>query len=251
MTKHPVVLVTGPNSLPGFEARVRSLHRPCRRIQPIRFEAVARERLLAQLARFGDPVTTIVVTSREAVENLLVPLRERYHATEIVASGPRTAAHARSIGFLRVRECWPAGAEGVVRVLSGGPVRRIVYARSDRAGPSLSRRLRAKGHGVLDLVAYRTVAASDTSGMAGQFSKPFVAVITSPSAMSELRRAMGQAEFARFRQNARPVALGAKTARAVRGHGLRNVRTAALPDGRDATPQHFEVPLLRVLSDDA
>ena len=230
MTKgSPVLLVAGPESLPGAEDAIRDLNRPCTRVTPFAFEPVPVRKLRRRLQGCEPPPTTIVVTSLEASRTFLEPLATDLRGCEIIVAGPSTREHVRALGFSRVTEGRPMGERGVVGALGHQPPRRVVYPRSDRAGSRLSRQLRSQGHTVLDLVAYRIVPRAVPRRALARLSTPFTVVVSSPSAISELRRRMGVREFARFRRLARPLVFGPKTARAVRGHGLRDVRMTPAP----------------------
>ena len=120
------------------------------------------------------------------------------------------------------------------RLLEARPMR-IVYPRSDRAGPSLSRRLTRQGHSVLDLVAYRVGSpAASSQRVAARLQRADRVLVTSPSALSFLRRTLGPSGM---RSLCPVVVLGPRSARAARGHGIRGVRT--VPDVSDAAVAEF------------
>lgn len=251
MTKgRPVLLVAGPESLPGAETAIRALNRPCTRVTPFAFEPVPVGKLRRCLEGCALPPTTVVVTSPEAARTFLEPLATDLRDCEIIVAGPSTREHVHALGFSRVTEGRPMGERGVVGALDRQRARRVVYPRSDRAGPRLSQQLRSQGHTVLDLVAYRIVPRAVPRRALARLSTPFTLVVSSPSALSELRRRMGVRQFARFRRMARPLVFGPKTARALRGHGLRDVRIASAPHSNGSQDGAVLGSVLRALREE-
>jgi uroporphyrinogen-III synthase len=114
-----------------------------------------------------------------------------------------------------------------VRLLARERPRRIVYPRSDQAGSALGRRLRGQGHEVLDLIAYRTGPPLNPARHRPRFAGPCTIIVTSPSAVSNLRRELSPLGFQKLRSTAYALVLGVRTARAMRGHGFRDVHVLA------------------------
>jgi uroporphyrinogen-III synthase len=78
---------------------------------------------------------------------------------------------------------------------------------------------------VLDLTAYRVVPVPDLRRTLERSSRTAdLMLATSPSALSALRRGLAPAAFRRLRRRPTLVVLGARSARAARGHGFRGVR---------------------------
>ncbi len=227
-----VVLVGGPETLLGAERGLRDHGVRVDRVPVLRYVPIPSHRLQRQLDRFG-PYDLLLLTSPAAVRAMararaLPPVRSPHRTPSVLAGGPATARAARVAG-LSVR--WRT-AEGVGRAVirplrSGGP-RRIVYPRSNRAGPELAARLRGQGHTVLDLVAYRVLPVSRLNREAQlHLLGADRLVATSPSALSSLRRAIAPRTFRQLRDRRNLVVLGERSARAARGHGFAGVRTLA------------------------
>lgn len=133
----------------------------------------------------------------------------------------------------------------MVKALGKGPSRRILYLRSDAAGPRLARALRRNGHRVLDVVVYRLTAPSAlTARDRHRLASADLLVVTSPSGLSTLRRRLSRSEFVRLTRSSRLVVLGERSRRAAAGHGFR--QTSVAPT---STAQRFTRHLLRELRD--
>ncbi|MGD0718700.1 MAG: uroporphyrinogen-III synthase [Thermoplasmata archaeon] len=203
--------------------------------------------LLAQhLDRFG-PYDTVALSSRAAVTAFVRPLRRhgrlREPEVEFWAVGPETARALRLAGVRRVRRARAEGAEPLRRALAGRQ-RRIVCPRSDRAGPALARSLKADGHRVLDLIAYRVRAGPRLSPRERSSARAAAVVIaTSPSAITHFRAMVDRPTFDHLARAAQWVVLGPRTAAAARGHGLRRIGVAP-----SASVQRFTPYLLGVLA---
>lgn len=212
------------------------------RLPALRYEPIARERIRDAIGRFG-PYDVLLLTSREAVRVMsaagVLPTRgARRSPVRVVCGGPATA---RALAEVGVRGRWspPGGVGGaVVESLKASAPLRIVYPRSDRAGNGLGRRLTGDGHHVLDLVAYRVRSriGRDPS-LASRVARSDRVLVTSPSAISFLRAALGPPGFRRLRRSGRVVVLGERSARSARGHGIRGVRV--VPGITDSEVQSF------------
>ncbi len=152
-----VLLAGGPETLLGAERALARSGIRVDRVLAFRYEPVDHGRLRRAMARFGR-YDLLLFTSKEAVRvmgdaGLLPPRAGPRTAPKVVAGGPGTSRALRATG---VRAGWRPD-EGTGRAaadrIRASPPRRIVYARSDRAGPSLARTLQRRGHAVLDLVA--------------------------------------------------------------------------------------------------
>ena len=99
---------------------------------------------------------------------------------------------------------------------------RILYPASSRALPTLAAGLRQLGAQVTQVEAYRTEgAALDVADCRAWIARDGVAAVTfaSPSAVTELARALGTEDFERLLSHAAPVAIGRTTARELAAHG--------------------------------
>ena len=162
----------------------------------------------------------IVLTSAHAAEAVVDALPTPPPGVRIASVGPTTAATLRERG-------WPVdlvgpgnGAEGLVRALreAGVQGRRVLYPAGSRSLPTLPEGLRRLGADVVRVVAYRTVpAALDVDACRSSIARRAVGAVTfaSPSAVIELERALGSADFQRLLATAPAVAIGPTTARAL------------------------------------
>ncbi|MGA7539936.1 MAG: uroporphyrinogen-III synthase [Steroidobacteraceae bacterium] len=168
----------------------------------------------------------IVFTSRHGVAAVTARL-----------SGPplglRTAAVGRATAKVLEQHGWPVdllatepGAAGLVeRFAASGLARgaRVLYPASSRALPILATGLTQLGAQVTTVEAYRTVAgaALDIEDCRSWIAREAVGAVTfaSPSAVTELERALGRPDFARLLDTAPAVAIGPTTARALTERG--------------------------------
>lgn len=241
-----VVILSARETLRGLEAALRSMGLGARRVVAIRLEPVA-SKVARGRRRPSRAPDAVLVTSRHAVGPLLrfwTRPRGAGPRPELWASGPGTAARLRQLGYSSVRRGAGLGAEGIARAL-GPPARRLVHLRSDLAGPSLARALRARGHRVTEVIAYRvrpdpSAVRRCATGVLGAAA----IVLTSPSATASLRTGLGRAAVRRIGRSTPAVVLGDRTARAARAAGFRTVAIAPTTD-----PQRFARVLLRAVDD--
>lgn len=177
------------------------------------------------------PVADIwAVTSRAVADTVLRahPEWERPLRTipVVVAVGPGTARALRARGFVALRVADEGGARELLRHFGHVRGRRILYLRSNRAGPHLARRLRHRGARVVERVVYR-VRESGPVGARQRARLRSVPVwaVASPTALAGFRRMLGRPEFDRQIARVRLFALGERTARAARAAGARRVVT--------------------------
>jgi uroporphyrinogen-III synthase len=221
-----VVLLSAPGTLEGIDRLLSASKVRLHRVEMVRPRALPTARWLPRLAR-ARAVDTVLVTSRFAVTAGVLPwIRRRgvdASRPEFWAAGPRTAERLRALGIRPVRRGATVGARGIVTRL-GDRRRTILHLRSDRAGPTLARTLRAHGHRVTDVVVYRVDPGPTlTERERRRIEDATVLVATSPSAISGLRRGLGVRAF-RVVSNATPiVVLGQRSARAARAVGFRRV----------------------------
>jgi uroporphyrinogen-III synthase len=179
-----------------------------------------------------------VFASRHAVAAVLAELVQAPRGVKVAAIGRATAQVLRQRG-------WPvdlvpeeASAAALVQAFAARPeltrgTLRMLYPASSRALPALAAGLRQLGVEVVQVEAYRTEAAPlDIAGCRDWIAREAVGAVTftSPSAVDELARALGAADFARLLNTAAPVAIGRTTARALsaRGHNPVVASTATL-----------------------
>lgn len=226
-----IALASAPGSVAGLEAKLATRGWKLLRIVTVLYRPRPIEGMRGRIAAFG-PFDTIVLTSHESVVSFLGPfgseLRRSGQRPDLWAVGPRTARAARALGLGTVHRAPQEGGHALALALRAGPKRRIVYPRSERAGPELGRQLRGMGHRVLDLVSYRLVPGRRLSrAEQAALRRASALVVTSPSAVSHLRRMVDRATFDALRSSVPVIAVGEQTCRAVRGHGFSGVRRSS------------------------
>jgi uroporphyrinogen-III synthase len=228
-----LALVGADDTLLGLETQAARLGARVVRLDLLRFQRIPHGALVAAFAPQTD-FDTLVFTSRQSVRHTagLPEIRRRIQARrelEVLAVGPRTAEALQELG---IPPHW-TGDEGNAAVLShlkSMRRRRVVYPRSDRAGTTLANSLRRQGHTVQEVVAYRVLLATGLPKAQRQaLASTEWLVVTSPSAVRSLRAAISARLFDQLRSRGKWVAIGARTARAMRGHGIRGVQVAASP----------------------
>ena len=125
---------------------------------------------------------------------------------------------------------------------------RVLYPASSRALPTIAAGLRGLGAEVTQVEAYRTEGATlDVAECRAWIERGGLGAVTfaSPSAVTELARALGEEDFARLLDHAPPVAIGRTTARELAVHG----RSATLAD--TATLHGLAVTTYRVMQEKA
>jgi uroporphyrinogen III methyltransferase / synthase len=103
---------------------------------------------------------------------------------------------------------------------------KVLYPASSRALPTIAAGLRQLGAAVTQVEAYRTQAAPlDIDQCRGWIARGGIGAVTfaSPSAVSELAQALGEADFQRLLGEATAIAIGRTTAAEVSAHGHRAV----------------------------
>ena len=225
-----ILLAASDHALSEIE---RALRRTAdlRRWITVRGRPVPARRLRRRLAGVR-PVDGVILTSAAAVESFVAPVLPRVWQSEwrrlrYWASGPTTARALRRRGGPRAIVGRPEGAEGIARALAHSPPLRLLYPRSDRAGPELARRLRRSGHRVIEVIAYRHLRVGRASDRSRQWAeRADLVIVTSPSAWEGLGRALGPAGIEALRRSAHWITLGPASARRLRADGVRS-RTVA------------------------
>jgi len=224
-TRPTVVLVSGPGTLGTVDPVLRR-----HGVRPVRLTAIeprpiGPEHWMERVLRWPTP-DTVVVTSRAAVAAGICPWRrvlgELPPKVEFWAVGPGTASALREAGVRRVRRPNTAGASALAEVLGSAPTRRVLYFRSERAGPALARSLRRQGHQVLDPVVYRLQSPSSFPTRNRQeLARADLLVVTSPSGFTELKRRLDRATFSHLTNNVPTIVLGGRSLRRAREYGFR------------------------------
>jgi uroporphyrinogen-III synthase len=191
----------------------------------------------------------IVFASRRAVAAVLERLPAAPARVRIAAIGRATAQVLRQRG-------WPvdltpdeANAGALVAAFAARRTEadqgaKILYPASSRALPTLAAGLKALDFDVTQVEAYRTEAAVlDVGACRALIDRRAVGAVTfaSPSAVIELRRALGADDFTRLLADARPVAIGRTTARELAQQGVTAVVSAS------ATLESLALTALRTL----
>jgi uroporphyrinogen-III synthase len=241
-----VVVVSGPGTLTGIDRLLRRSGIRVIRIVSSIPRPIPSSAWIQRLDRASRP-DTAVVTSRAAVEDgVRVWGRARGPfppSLQFWAVGPGTAEALRRAGIRRVYRPPTVGGSAVVASLRRTPSRRVVYFRSDVAGPGLARALRRQGHRVVDLVVYRLESPPRLSTRArrGLFRADLL-VVTSPSGLMGLQSRLGRGALSRLARSAHLVVLGARSRKAALDLGFRNTSVAP-----SVTAQRFTHYLLGVL----
>ena len=233
MTRPPArraAIICRAGSLHSLTRRLRDLGWDVVRVETIRIEAAPTGRRPAWLRR-TPPADLWVVTSRAIVDPVLRVhpkwVADLRRIPETVAIGDDTARALERIGVGPIRVAPRGGSSDLLRTMWPVRGRRVLYLRSDRAGPSLARHLRRRGARVIDRVVYRIREGPPLSPSARQkLAESETWVISSPSALEGLRRTLGPAAFDAKVREARCFALGERTARAIREAGARRVMAA-------------------------
>jgi uroporphyrinogen-III synthase len=204
--------------------------------------------LKAALARV-ESFQWIVFASRHAVAAVLEQLPAPPRQPRIAAVGRATALTLRQRG-------WPvhlvpeeANAAALIGAFAAqgpqtGAGAEILYPASSRALPTIAAGLRGLGARVTQVEAYRTEAATlDVAECRAWISRGGLGAVTfaSPSAVTELARALGEQDFARLLDHAPPVAIGRTTARELAARG----RSAAIAES--ATLQGLALATYRLM----
>ncbi|HEY0767360.1 MAG TPA: uroporphyrinogen-III synthase [Steroidobacteraceae bacterium] len=178
---------------------------------------------LAAVSSFG----WIVFASRHAVAAVLERLPAAPAAVRIAAVGNATAQVLRQRG-------WPvelvpdeASAAGLIAAFAAQWSPRdagvkILYPASSRALPTIAAGLTQLGAQVTQVEVYVTSgAALDVADCRAWIARGAIGAVTfaSPSAVTELARALGDQDFQRLLSGAAAVAIGRTTARELRARG--------------------------------
>ena len=183
----------------------------------------ALEAALSELQSFG----WIVFASRHAVAAVIERLPHPPAGVRVAAVGLATAQVLRQRG-------WPADLvpeePSAAALIAAFAARwsaedagvKVLYPASSRALPTIAAGLRQLGAAVTQVEAYRTQAAPlDINRCRHWIARGGIGAVTfaSPSAVSELAQALGEADFQRLLADATAIAIGRTTAAEVTAHG--------------------------------
>jgi len=234
----PPVVVTRPEGSDGPLSReLRSLGLRVLSWPAVRVAAADPAALTAALAQ-AESFDWIVFASRHAVAAVLERRAEKPAGVRIAAVGKATAQVLRQRG-------WPVDLvpdEGDAAALVAAFAARwspadagtkILYPASSRALPTLAAGLAQLGAVVTQVEAYRTEPAGlDLAECRTWIARAAIGAVTfaSPSAVSELARALGKEDFGRLLSSAAAVAIGRTTALelSARGHNAVVAESATL-----------------------
>jgi uroporphyrinogen-III synthase len=208
-------------------------------------DSKALDEALERLESFG----WIVFASRHAVAAVLERIPKPPAQLRVAAVGRATALTLSQRGWpvhLVPEEASAAALIAAFAAQWGAEAAgtRVLYPASSRALPTIAAGLRELGADVRQVEAYRTEAAAlDVAECRAWIERGAVGAVTfaSPSAVTELARALGEEDFARLLDHAPPVAIGRTTARELAAHG----RNATLAD--TATLHGLALTTLRLL----
>jgi len=188
-----------------------------------RTDPTALEAALAKLQNFG----WIVFASRHAVAAVLERLPTPPVGVRIAAVGQATAQVLRQRGWpVHLTPAEPSAAALIAAFAAQWSAAdtgvKVLYPASSRALPTIAAGLRQLGASVLQVEAYRTQSAVlDIDECRAWIARGGIGAVTfaSPSAVSELAQALGEADFQRLLGKAAAVAIGRTTAAEVNAHG--------------------------------
>jgi uroporphyrinogen-III synthase len=186
--------------------------------------APARSDSLEQHLAHVEDFQWIIFASRHAVTAVLRVLSRLPAGVRVAAIGRATAQVLRHRGFKVDLVPAEANAAALVGAFAaeGCTGARILYPASSRALPTIASGLSQLGAQVVQVEAYRTDAAPlNAEECCAWIDRGAIGVVTfaSPSAVIELERALGATHFARLLSQARAVAIGPTTARALAERG--------------------------------
>jgi uroporphyrinogen-III synthase len=221
-----VLIVAAAGTLTELERALRRARIAVERFDATRFElclSASRKRNLGRPTWDG-----VVVSTPRVLELFLGPVLGRptqgQPAPRAYVAGEPTAVGAARLGYVVVRPTGDPGWAGIANAVPAGRRLHLLNARSDAAGPTLTRLIRARGHTVRDVVAIRSVVASRMPLAARRAAKNARGiVVTSLAGLRSLRRHLGPAEFRAVADHAPFRVLDQRILAAARRAGVRRV----------------------------
>jgi uroporphyrinogen-III synthase len=188
-----------------------------------RADPSALEAALGDVRAFG----WIVFASRHAVAAVLERLSAPPAGVQVAAVGRATAQVLRQRGWPVNLTPEEASAAALIAAFAArwSPEDagvKVLYPASSRALPTIAAGLTQLGASVTQVEAYRTQSAPlDIEECRAWIARGGIGAVTfaSPSAVSELAQALGEADFQRLLADAAAVAIGRTTAAEVSAHG--------------------------------
>jgi uroporphyrinogen-III synthase len=177
--------------------------------------------LLEELSRVGE-FDWIVFASRHAVAAVTQHLPVRPAGLRVAAVGQATAQVLAQRGWTADLVPEEANAAALVAAFQSQPPRNVLFPASSRALPTIAAGLTQLGAQVVQVEAYQTdSAALDAAECRSWIARGQIGAVTfaSPSAVIELERALGKADFDQLTTQAAVVAIGPTTARELIGRG--------------------------------
>ncbi|HKT74450.1 MAG TPA: uroporphyrinogen-III synthase [Steroidobacteraceae bacterium] len=245
---HPAVVVTRAESSNGpLSTHLRRLGLRVLLWPAVSVVAAPMEPLDAALARIQD-FDWIVFASRYAVAAVIGRLPSAPANLRVAAIGRATAQVLKQRGWRVDLLPSEANAASLVSAFAAQaePLagRKILFPASSRALPTIAAGLRQLGADVLQIEAYRTESSAlDVADCRIRIARDSIGAVTfaSPSAVIELERSLGKADFDRLLSTATAVAIGPTTARELSERG----RPAVLAES--ASLKGLAVTTFRVL----
>jgi uroporphyrinogen III methyltransferase / synthase len=224
----PVVVVTRPEGEQGpLTGQLRRLGLTVLLWPTVSYAPSASPDLAQALARVHD-FDWIVFASRQAVRAVLAYLPDAPPGVRVCAVGASTAQALSDAGWPIDMVPADSSAAGVVAAYASlyGPPGRVLYPASSRALPIIAAGLTKLGTHITQVEAYQTLPAALDAGSTHEWiARRGVAAVTfaSPSAVTELVRALGKEDFDGLLKAAVPVAIGRSTAAVLKDLGHESV----------------------------
>jgi uroporphyrinogen-III synthase len=219
----PVVVTRAEASDGPLCAQLRSLGLEVLLWPAVEVSATDTAALDQALQKLGE-FEWIVFASRNAVTAVISRIPVQPPTLHVAAVGRATAQVLRQRGW-RV-DLVPDEANAGALVSAFAPLAkagmRVLFPASSRALPTIMKGLAQLGAEVTQVEAYRTdPAALDVADCKSWIERDAIGAVTfaSPSAVIELERALGKADFERLLRNAAAVAIGPTTARELSDRG--------------------------------
>lgn len=207
------------------------------------------DKAIGEFARFDWIILTSARAARAVAGRAMESSRSIHPAGCVMRAacvGPVTAEAARQAGFLveHIAETHNgvALAEELGSQLTGA---RVLLPRSDRANPDLPGALKRHGAHVTEVIAYRTVPAteSDQDSLKAMVAGEADAILFfSPSAVQHFAQAFGDGQVRAVQDMLAVTAVGPVTAKALREAGVERIIVASDTTAAsviDALEKHF------------